>query len=92
MGNYAHGTVTVTSTPAVLCTVGLESDGVIIANTGAATVFLGGRTVTATGATAGVPLAAGASMTVPSVGGLTHALFAVTASTSSTVAFLFPAG
>lgn len=90
MGDYAQGTVTVTSTQTLLCTVAAENDGVMVTNTGSATVYLGGRTLTATGATQGLPLAANASLLVPSVGGYTHTLNAITASGTSTVAYLFP--
>lgn len=91
MSDYSQGSVTVTSTATLVCQVGPEQDGVIVTNTGSAQVFLGGRTLTASGATQGIPLAANATITVPSLGSVTHSLFAVTASGTSTVNFLYPA-
>lgn len=90
MSDYTQGSASVTATAAVICRVTPENDGVLVANTGSATVYLGGRSVTASGATQGFPLAAGASLLVPASGSATHSLFAVTASGTSTVNFLFP--
>jgi hypothetical protein len=87
---YLQGAISVGATATLVCTVTPENDGVLVQNSGTAAVFLGGSTVTATGTTQGIQLAASASMTVPSVGGLVHDLFAVTASGTSTVAFLIP--
>jgi hypothetical protein len=42
-------------------------------------------------ATAGYPLAAGATLTLGSTGGQPHDLYGVVASGSTTVAFMFPA-
>jgi len=87
MGLYINGAVSVTSAATFVCTVGAESDGVLVANIGSTAVVLGGSGVTAT---TGIPLAASASVLVPSVGGVTHDLYAITASSTSTVTFLFP--
>lgn len=91
MSDYSQGAVSVTSTATLVCQVGPENDGVLIYNSGSAAVFLGGRSVTASGATQGISLAPSAMITVPSLGGVTHSLYAVTASGTSTVNFLFPA-
>lgn len=91
MSDYSQGSVSVTSTATLVAQVGPENDGVLVYNAGASTVYLGGRSVTASGAAQGIPLAASATITVPSLGGVSHSLYAVTASGTSTVNFLFPA-
>lgn len=91
MGDYAQGTVSVTTARTKLVTVSAANDGVLVQNQGTSPVFLGGPNVTAdTTATGGVSLAANAMVTVPSVGGMTHDLFAVTATGTSNVSFLMP--
>jgi hypothetical protein len=90
--SFASGSVDVGDTPTLVCSVAQENDGVLVQNTGSADVYLGGVDVAASGAEAGIVLAAGAVMTVPSVAGRVHDLYAVAAAaTSSTVAYLFPA-
>lgn len=90
MSDYAQGSVSVTSTATLVCLVGPENDGVLISNTGS-TVYLGGSTVTASGATQGIPLATGATINVPSLGSVSHSLYAITATGTSTVNYLYPA-
>jgi hypothetical protein len=62
--------VSVGTTATLICTVGSapENDGALVQNNGSTPVFLGGSTVTASGATAGVQVAAGATVTVPTTG------------------------
>lgn len=91
MSDYAQGSVSITTSGGLVCLVAPENDGVLVANTGTVTVYLGGSTVTASGASQGIPLAAGASVLVPALGGTAHSLFAVTASGTSTVNYLYPA-
>lgn len=90
MSDYSNGAVTVGATPTLVCTAGAENDGVLLQNTGAVAVFVGGPAVTASGATTGISLAAGATLSVPSVGGLTHNVYATVASGTSTVVYLYP--
>jgi hypothetical protein len=68
-----------------------SADGALLQNTGTQTVYLGGPSVTATGATAGYPLAASATLSLGSTGGAPHDLWGITASSSSNVAYIFPA-
>jgi hypothetical protein len=63
---------------------------VVVQNNGSAAVFPGGSTVTATGATAGVQVAANATLTIPTTGAEPLALYAVVASGTSNVRYLFP--
>lgn len=91
MSDYAQGSVSITSAGELVCLVAPENDGVLIANTGSATVYLGGSTVTASGATQGLPLAANTTLLVPALGSVVHSLFAITATGTSTVNFLYPA-
>jgi hypothetical protein len=88
--SFANGAVSVTSTATLVCTVRGVNDGVLVQNSGATDVYLGGPSVTASGATQGVKLAAGATVTVPTSGPYAHNLYAITASSTSTVAYLFP--
>lgn len=85
--SYITGVVTVTAAATPVCVVNTGNDGVLVANTGSHAVFLGGAGVTAS---TGFPLEAKASVVVPSTGGHLNELFAITASETSTVAFLFP--
>ena len=88
MANYRHGTVTVGTTATLLVSSSFPG-GVLIQNNGTAPIFLGGPNVTAnTAATGGIQVAAGATVTVPSVGGITADLYAVIATGTATVAWL----
>lgn len=49
---------------------GISGDTVVIQNTGAAAVFIGGPDVATSGATIGYSLAAGASLVIPTDGGI----------------------
>jgi hypothetical protein len=60
---YTANTAAVTTTAAVACTLSsATTDGAMLQNVGSTTIYLGGSTVTATGATAAFPLAANASL------------------------------
>lgn len=87
MAAYSSGSATVTTTPALLVTVGPTNDGVMIQNQGAVVVTLGGPNVTAS---VGIQVAANATVTIPSVGGASHDLWAVAASATATVTWLQP--
>jgi hypothetical protein len=91
MSDYAQGAVSISAIATLVCQVGPENDGVLVNNSGSATVYLGGRSVTASGAAQGIPLLANATITVPSLGSVTHSLYAITASGTSTVSYLYPA-
>lgn len=86
--SYANGSVSVGTTATKVCTVPAENDDVLV-YCSAATVF-GGPSVTASGATAGVTVPATTLTQIPSVGGTVHDLYAIVASGTSTVAFLYP--
>jgi hypothetical protein len=83
------GTVTVGTSPTLICAQGYENHGAIVQNTGDTPVFLGAESVAASGTAAGLSLAAGATLTIPLAG----QLFAVAASdTGGTVAFIAGGG
>lgn len=88
--SYVTGQVTVTTTPTLVCTVPTENDDVMVYSSTATTLF-GGPGVTATGATAGLPVPATTLVHIPSVGGTVHDLYAVTSTSTSVVTYLFPA-
>lgn len=87
---YVQGTVSVGTSATRICSSGV-SGGVLVQNNGSVAVFLGGATVTATGATAGISLAAGAVVVVPAQGEVPRDLYGVVASSTANVAFLLPA-
>jgi hypothetical protein len=91
-GNYASGQVTIGTSATLIQVVPAVDGGVLIANTGASTVYLGGPSVVATaGASQGYPLTAGTSVNIPASGSLDNSLYAIVASGSSTVNFLYAA-
>lgn len=90
LSNYANGATTITTTPTLICTPEAESNGVIIQNNGTPTIYIGGANVTATGAYQGISLAANTTITVPTQGGNPHQLYAITASSTATVTWLYP--
>jgi hypothetical protein len=67
-----------------------ENDGLLIQNGGTVPVFIGGPTVTTSGATAGVPVAASATVTVPTTGSESLALYGIVTTGTANVSFLFP--
>jgi hypothetical protein len=92
MAAYLNGTVVVGSTVTLITTVQAYNDGILISNQGTVTVYVGGPSVTADqNATGGFPVVAGATVTIPSVGGTTHDLYGITASPGSAkVSFIQP--
>lgn len=91
---YVSGPVTVTSTAALAFTVpsGCGASGVLVANTGTVTVYLGGPGVTSA---TGFPITAattppGPPVTLPTNGAEAHDVWAVVASTSGSISFLYP--
>lgn len=87
--SYGNGAVTVTTTATKVCTIPAENDDVLV-YCSAATIF-GGPSVTATGATMGVTVPASTLVHIPSAGGVVHDLYAIVASSTSTVSYLYPA-
>ena len=87
---YNQGTVTVGTSATLICSPATGAHGVLIQNNGSVAVFIGGSTVTASGATAGISVAANATVTVPTVGDSPHDLYGIVASTTANVAYLFP--
>lgn len=85
---YCSGTVTVGTSPTLVCSPGGSCGQVLIQNNGAAAVFLGSSSVAASGANAGISVAAAATVTVPC--GSAHDLYAIIASGTAPVAFLYP--
>jgi hypothetical protein len=83
--SYVNGSVTVGTTATLVCTVSAENDDVLV-SCSAATVF-GGPSVTAT---TGVSIPATTLVHIPSTGGYVHDLYAIVATGSSTVTYLFP--
>lgn len=86
---YVQGTVSVGSTATLIASPGYGTGGIYVYNGGSNAVILGGNTVTASGATAGVSLAASAGLTIPTAGPF-HDLYGITASGSSNVSFIYP--
>jgi hypothetical protein len=85
--NYVNGSATVGTTPTSILTA-TPGQTVVLQNTGAAAVFLGGSTVATSGANLGYSLAAGASFTLPSVSEQGHVLYGIVASGTAVVVFL----
>lgn len=86
--SYAQGAVSVTTTATKVCTVPAENSDVLV-YCSAGAVF-GGPSVTATGATAGVTVPATTLTRIPSIAGTVHDLYAIVATSTSTVTYLFP--
>lgn len=85
---YVQGTTTVGTTATKIASPDSGTGGVYLTNTGAADVFLGGSSVTTSGATGGPKLAAGASLIFPTSRGPTD-LYGIVATGTTTVAWSF---
>lgn len=83
---YTHGSVSVGTAATQIVAVQNTLSGILVQNNGASPVFVGGATVTTSGATQGVQVAANASLLVPGAPG--DVLYGVVASGTATVAFL----
>lgn len=88
---YASGTVTV-GTTAVLLTTVTSPTGVLVQNNSATaiTIYLGGSTVTTSGATQGLTLTQNASILVPTLGDAQCQLYAIAGSAGALVTYLYP--
>lgn len=86
---FQSGVVSVGTTATLICTVGSapENDGVLINNGGSVTVYLGGSGVTAS---TGFPVAENTTVTVPTTGAEGLALYGITSSSTSNVAYIYP--
>jgi len=84
-----QGTVTVDATPTVICELTFDP-AVVVQNTGDVAVFIGGESVAASGASAGLALAPGAILTIPFAG--SAPLYGIVASDTDTgtLSFLVP--
>jgi len=93
VATYASGTATVGTTAVLLMTT-QNSHGVLIQNNSGSSqvVYLGGPSVTASGATAGFKLAAGASQLVQTLGGTQCQLYAIASASGASVTYLYVAG
>lgn len=91
-GVYNTAATPVGNSATLIATVATGTGGLLVQNTGAVAVYLGGPGVTSSGANIGVSLAANTTITVPSVGGPACQLYAITASSTATVVVLFPSG
>jgi hypothetical protein len=90
---YKNGVVSASTTATLIATPSSapDVDGILVSNSGSVTVYLGGSTVTAnTASTGGYPLAASASVLVPTTGASSEALYGITASSTANVAFVYP--
>lgn len=90
-GAYTHGTATVGTSAVQLCAA-VGPGGVLVQNNSATaiTVYLGGSTVTTTGATQGYTLAQNATINVPTFGDAQPALYAIAGSAGALVTYLYP--
>jgi hypothetical protein len=84
--NYTAGTSTVTTTASLLVTVANSDGGLLVNNTSSVIVYLGGSGVTAA---AGFPVAANSTVVVPTIAGVSLQLYAVAASTTAAVSYLY---
>jgi hypothetical protein len=67
-----------------------HAGGLLVQNNGSAAVFVGGPSVTTSGANAGVQIAAGATLTVPTTGAEPLSLYGIVATATQNVSYLFP--
>jgi hypothetical protein len=91
-GGYNQATTTVTTSATAIALVEADATGVLVQNNGSVLIYLGGPTVTSSGATQGVSVAAGATLLIPSTGSVPNTLYAVAASSTAAVAVLFASG
>lgn len=83
--SLSQGAVNVTTAATQIVAADVLRQGLTIQNQGAVAVYIGGATVTAGGATRGIMLAAGASMSIENT---TGAIYGITAAGAADVAFL----
>lgn len=90
MANFLHGTITVGTTASTI-SVQPTNDGILLTNQGTVTIYIGGPGVTADQtATGGFPIAAAASVNVPTVGSTPHILYLIAASGTAAVSYIQP--
>lgn len=83
--SLSQGAVNVTNVATQIVAADVLRQGLTIQNQGAVSVYIGGATVTAAGATRGILLAAGASMAIENT---TGAIYGITAAGAADIAFL----
>jgi hypothetical protein len=85
---YLSGSTSVGTTATLILTFPAEHGGVLLSNTGTSNIcYVGNTSVTAT---TGIPIAAGATLLVPSVGGSSRPLYGITSTSTPTITFLAP--
>lgn len=84
-GSYASGSTSVTTTAVLVAVVSAENSGILVSCS--ATTYFGAPGVTSE---TGLSVPANTVQWIPSAAGIEHALYAVTATGSSTVTWLFP--
>jgi hypothetical protein len=90
---YVNGVVSVGTTATLIASPSAtaENDGILVQNLGAGVLYLGGPNVTAgTTSTGGLQVAANATVSVPTTGAASEALYGIVASSTANVAFLYP--
>lgn len=80
------------TTATLIATVGAEPEngGLLIQNNGSAAVFVGGPSVTTSGAPAGVQIAANGTLTIPTTGAEPLSLYGIVASGTCSVSYIYP--
>jgi len=93
IGAYNQALTSVGSTATLIAvTSACGTSGVVVQNVGSNTVYIGGASVTSSGATQGISVAANGIYTFPTTGGPANQLYAITASSTSNVVVLFSSG
>jgi hypothetical protein len=90
MANYVHGSVATSTTAVKVCSIGQipENGGVLVQPS--VDTYFGGSTVTSSGATTGVKVAANTIQLIPTTGAQVQDLYAVVGTGTGTVVFLHP--
>jgi hypothetical protein len=91
---FKQNLTSVGTSATLLCTtsgVAPDASGILVNNQGSAAVFVGSATVTTSGATAGISVAAGTTVLVPTSGASSSlALYGISGTAGQNVATLFP--
>jgi hypothetical protein len=84
---FKSGQVSVSTTATQVCSLGAVPDNAGVLVNSSAAVFVGGPGVTAA---TGFPLAVNSPQTIPTTGAESLVLYAITASGSATVSYVYP--
>lgn len=82
----ASGQVSVGTTAVLLCTPSNTDAGVLVNNGGSVVVYVGPSGVTAS---TGFPIAAAATVAIPTIAGIAMPIYAVAASSTATVSYFY---